>query len=99
MNIDHTLDDCVTDPKRYIKPYIPRRVLEDIDTQVSVSVPPMHDLSLPKTSSFVTKKDMRSKCKQLGIHKDMGMERFTPPSADSWPIYVAVLLLVGAILK
>ena len=99
--IDHTLDKCYTEPKRYIKPYIPRRVLEDIDTQVSVSVPAQHDLELPKLSSterFVSKKDIRNKCRQLGVHSKM--ERFVPPpTGETWVVYAAVLLLAGYILK
>jgi len=96
--IDHSLDKCYTEPKRYVKPYIPRRVLEDIDTQVSVSFPATHDLKLPKIEKFVNKKEIRNKCKQLGVHDKM--ERFVPPpSNESWPMYAVVLLLVGYILK
>ena len=94
--IDHTLNTCVTEPKRFIKPYIPRRVFEDIDTQVSVSFPAVHDVPLPKTEGFINRKEMKEKCRALGIHK---RENFTPPNSSSWPAYVAAFILVGYILK
>jgi len=98
MNIDHSLDDCFNAPKRpTAKPYIPKRVFETIETKKPIITPNQEKLGEHKISSFITQKDIREKCRKIGL-KHNKIEKFTPPSAEYLPVYIGTLLLVGMLM-
>jgi len=95
--IDHTLNKCMTERNTLTpNPYIPKRVFENIDTQISVAVPPSQKLRIKNFEKFVNKGEIKKKCEEFDIHDNT--ETFTPPIPSfSTETYVFLTVLMGVV--